>query len=329
MIIKKIFIILLTSILLINTSFSYELNSRDKNILNKIYLKIDNFSENKKNILDKKIKILIKKYKKNERLNFLLINIDKYILNSFETKNQIIKINNNLEKNISINKFKVLKVIDGDTIKINYFWKKENIRFIWIDAPENSKIRKWYIECYWKESKEFLYNLLNNKKVDLEFDKTQWKRDKYDRLLAYVILDWKNVNNLIIKNGFAFEYTYNKPYKYLNLFKKSQEIAKKNKLWVWSLKTCKLKLNKVFNKKINHKKYTKKQKKFNKKIQKNIDWKCNIKWNISYKTKKKLYHLPTCIWYKRTKINLDKWEKWFCSEREAINAWWVKAGNCK
>jgi len=142
------------------------------------------------------------------------------------------------------------------------------------------------------------------------------KRDKYDRLLAYVILDWKNVNNLIIKNGFAFEYTYNKPYKYIDLFKKSQKEAKNKKIWIWSFKTCKLEQNKV-----KKKTYTPKT---------DNSWKiCDIKWNISYKTKKKLYHLKNCPWYKRTKINIEAWERWFCSEEEAIKAWWIKAWNCE
>ena len=307
---KKIFLILLASILLINTSFSYNISDYDRKILNKVYYKIDKFDIEKLNLLENKVKILTKKYRNNERLNFLLIKINNYILNKLEYNSD-----KKTDKNIITNEFKVLKIIDWDTIIIDYFWKKENIRFIWIDAPENSKIRKGFIECYGKESKQYLFDLLSNKKVSLEFDKSQWKRDKYDRLLAYIIIDWKNVNNLIIKNGFAFEYTYNKPYKYLNLFKKSQKEAQNKKIWIWSLKTCKLDYINI-----------------EKKVyipRKDINWKiCDIKWNISYKTKKKLYHLKTCPWYKKTKINLDSGEKWFCSEEEAIKSWWIKAWNC-
>lgn len=303
--IKNILILFILFYSFINFSFSYSLTHKENEKLNKIYLKIDKI-ENKQLIkLEKRVSNLIKKKINNKRMYFLLLEIDNYILNKLNLDNDIIN-----------NEFKVLKIIDWDTIIINYFWKRENIRFIWIDAPENSKIRKGFIECYWKESKDYLYNLLNNKKIKLEFDETQWKRDKYDRLLAYVILNWENINNLIIKNGFAFEYTYNKPYKYLDLFKKSQEEAKKNKIWIWSLENCKLD---YWNKKKEI--YIPKKDSF---------WNiCDIKWNISYKTKKKLYHIKTCPWYKRTKINLDKWEKWFCSEKEAIKKWWEKAWNCK
>jgi len=186
--IKKIIFVLLASILFLNTSFSYNVSNYDKSLLNKIYLKIDKFDEQKLDLLEKKIKKLVVKYKDNERLNFLLRQIDNHVLNKLNSLYKE-KLNNqksvknifrntkvSKEKNNSQNEFKVLKVIDWDTIIIDYFWKRENIRFIGIDAPENSKIRKWYVECYWKEAKDYLFNLLNNKKISLEFDDTQGKK---------------------------------------------------------------------------------------------------------------------------------------------------------
>lgn len=55
---------------------------------------------------------------------------------------------------------------------------------------------------------------------------------------------------------------------------------------------------------------------------------CNIKWNISFHWGEKIYHLPWCPDYKATKINTEYWERWFCSEEEAINASWRRAYNC-
>ena len=56
--------------------------------------------------------------------------------------------------------------------------------------------------------------------------------------------------------------------------------------------------------------------------------KCLIKWNISYKTKEKIYHLPWCQNYNDTVINTNYWERWFCTEEEAIAAGRRKAKNC-
>lgn len=53
---------------------------------------------------------------------------------------------------------------------------------------------------------------------------------------------------------------------------------------------------------------------------------CIIKGNIS--TKEKIYHLPGCASYKRTIINENVGEKWFCSEEEAVKAGFRKAKNC-
>ena len=47
---------------------------------------------------------------------------------------------------------------------------------------------------------------------------------------------------------------------------------------------------------------------------------CPIKGNISQNGR--IYHTPWSPWYKRTKINLNKGERWFCSEAEALSAGW-------
>lgn len=52
--------------------------------------------------------------------------------------------------------------------------------------------------------------------------------------------------------------------------------------------------------------------------------KCLIKWNISTLNGNKIYHLPESSFYYKTTIDKEKWERWFCTEDEAINAWWKK-----
>lgn len=47
---------------------------------------------------------------------------------------------------------------------------------------------------------------------------------------------------------------------------------------------------------------------------------CPIKGNIS--SNGRIYHPPWSPWYSRTKIDTLKGERWFCSEREAIEAGW-------
>lgn len=48
---------------------------------------------------------------------------------------------------------------------------------------------------------------------------------------------------------------------------------------------------------------------------------CAIKGNISSK-KEKIYHVPGGAYYSKTIIDHSKGERWFCSEKEAVNAGW-------
>jgi hypothetical protein len=49
---------------------------------------------------------------------------------------------------------------------------------------------------------------------------------------------------------------------------------------------------------------------------------CPIKGNIN-RDEVRIYHTPWgSQWYERTKVSLDHGERWFCSEREALDAGW-------
>ena len=112
-------------------------------------------------------------------------------------------------KNDLIQEYKYISTIDWDTIKISKNWNKFSVRMIWIDAPEISKIRKWYAECFWKESKEYLQNIIwKNDYISVEIDQSQWKQDKYWRILWYILID--NINIIIGWSPWAiFNFTKN------------------------------------------------------------------------------------------------------------------------
>ena len=143
------------------------------------------------------------------------------------------------QKNFDVKEnIKVAKVIDWDTIKVVLNWSTQNVRLIWVDSPESNDTRYWYTECYWEEASDYLNKLLKNKYVWLVYDKSQWTYDKYDRLLAYVIYNWENINQKIIEGGYWWEYTYNLPYKYQKEFKEAEKTAKEKWLGLWNTKTC-------------------------------------------------------------------------------------------
>lgn len=134
--------------------------------------------------------------------------------------------------------YKVLKVIDGDTIVIDKDGTSETIRMIGVDTPETVHPSK-AVQCFGVEASNQTKTWLTGQLVKLEVDSSQGERDKYGRLLAYVFrTDNLFVNQKLIDEGFAYEYTYNLPYKYQAEFKTAEVEARTNKRGLWALDAC-------------------------------------------------------------------------------------------
>ncbi|MFN5058957.1 MAG: thermonuclease family protein [Chloroflexota bacterium] len=132
----------------------------------------------------------------------------------------------------------VTRVVDGDTIRVNLDGKEVTIRMIGLDTPETKDPRK-PVQCYGQEASNKATQLLDGQIVYLEVDPTQGTYDAYQRLLSYVWLsDGRLFNQLMIDEGYAFEYTYNKPYKYQAAFKNAQRTAREQQRGLWSPATC-------------------------------------------------------------------------------------------
>lgn len=139
----------------------------------------------------------------------------------------------------SKNSYRVKHVVDGDTIEIERFGRPEKVRLIGVDTSETLDPRK-PVQCFGKEASDYSKNLMANKSVRLELDPRVGERDKYNRLLAYVWLENGSlVNDLLIGNGYAHEYTYrSQAYKFQTQFKQSEQSAKESALGLWSSQTC-------------------------------------------------------------------------------------------
>ena len=134
---------------------------------------------------------------------------------------------------------KVYSVIDGDTFRYRKEdWTLQSVRLLWVDAPESNTARYRSTECFWKEAKNYLTNLIKNQYITLEFDSNSASSDAYGRMLAYVYLDWKLVNETLIAEWYAKEYTYKTAYSQQSVFKQAEENAKKAEKWLRSASTC-------------------------------------------------------------------------------------------
>ena len=134
--------------------------------------------------------------------------------------------------------YKVVNVVDGDTIDVSIDGQTERVRFLGINTPEVVDPRK-PVECFGREASDKAHEFLGGKEVELEADATQTDRDKYDRLLRYVRTREGLFYNLeIIKLGYAYEHTYDLPYKYQAEFKAAEHIAQTQKIGLWADGVC-------------------------------------------------------------------------------------------
>lgn len=134
--------------------------------------------------------------------------------------------------------YRVLSVTDGDTIRVDVEGVSTRVRLIGIDTPEVRDPRK-PVQCFGKQASERAHELLDGRAVRLEFDPTQGRTDRYGRLLAYVWLnDGSMVNESMVRDGYAHEYTYGEPYKYRGRLKEMQRSASEAGRGLWAASTC-------------------------------------------------------------------------------------------
>lgn len=144
-----------------------------------------------------------------------------------------------IEKQSPNTLYKVVSVIDGDTIKVDINGEIETLRLIGMDTPETVDPRK-PVQCFAVEASNKAKEILTDKEVRLEADSTQGERDKYNRLLRYVYLENGTFyNQLMIEEGYAHEYTYqSNPYKYQEAFQTAENNAREQEKGLWDSDTC-------------------------------------------------------------------------------------------
>lgn len=116
----------------------------------------------------------------------------------------------------------VSRVIDGDTIVIV---SGEKVRLIGINTPEKGR-------PYFEEAKDKLAEVVEGKTVELEKDISE--RDRYGRLLRYIWLDGACVNLEMVRQGFAFSYTYPPDVKYQDKILAAQKQAREKQIGLWA-----------------------------------------------------------------------------------------------
>lgn len=132
----------------------------------------------------------------------------------------------------NLNEYEVVRVVDGDTIVVNYNGTNEKVRLIGVDTPESVHPNESKNTEEGVITSNYTKERLTGKTVKLEFDVQE--RDKYGRLLAYVYLDNYMYNKELLEKGYAKVATYPPNVKYVEDFTKLQEKAREEKVGLWN-----------------------------------------------------------------------------------------------
>lgn len=146
---------------------------------------------------------------------------------------------------LKVQPVKVVKGVDGDTIKASLDGRDESVRLIGVNTPELShpglNIKE---QPFGKEAAKYTTDMLLNKTVYLQFDVGQ--RDKYGRLLAYVWLQKptsgreddvrKNMFNAqLLISGYAQVMTVPPNVQYQDIFVRLEQEARQSNKGFWGI----------------------------------------------------------------------------------------------
>lgn len=130
-------------------------------------------------------------------------------------------------------KYKVTlnKCVDGDTAYFNMGDDVIKTRFLAIDTPESTN----KIEKYGKDASKYTCDMLTKaKKIEIEYDGNNTRKDKYDRDLVWIWIDNELLQKKLLEEGLAkVKYLYD-DYEYTRILKDAEEKAKSKKINIWS-----------------------------------------------------------------------------------------------
>ena len=129
--------------------------------------------------------------------------------------------------------YKVVRVVDGDTIVVDSQGKHEKVSLLCVNTPESVHPDKKQNIPMGKVASKYTQKKLAGKYVKLEFEISR-PRGNYGRLLAYVFIDGQNFNLDLVRQGLLPYYTkYGKSQKYDAEFRSAEKQARKEKLNIW------------------------------------------------------------------------------------------------
>lgn len=99
-----------------------------------------------------------------------------------------------------VRQVRVVHVVDGDTVVVDDRGRSETVRLLGVDTPETVDPDE-PVQCFGPEASAYTKAALTGRLVRLETDVES--RDRYGRLLAYVLVDGHRFNDDLLRRGYA------------------------------------------------------------------------------------------------------------------------------
>ena len=128
----------------------------------------------------------------------------------------------------------VVRIVDGDTIRVRVGGREERVRYIGIDTPESVR-QGTPVECFARRAAAENARLVDGRRVRLELGAEP--RDRYGRLLAYVfrVEDGRMVNESLVRGGYARSLTISPNDRYAERFEHAAEEARGSRRGLWGI----------------------------------------------------------------------------------------------
>lgn len=188
-----------------------------------------------------------------------------------------------------------VRVIDGDTLTIG----DSTFRLHGIDAPEFGQKCSEAGGGTWacgKEATKRLQLLVRGQSVDCD----NRGADGFGRTIAVCHVNEVDLNAEMVSQGFAWAFR-----KYSTDYAELEDTIRRTGKGIWQAKT--------------QTPWEYRAAKWEVAAQESPAG-CPTKGNISKSGR--IYHAPWSAWYNRTKLSVEKGERWFCDEADALAAGW-------
>lgn len=187
------------------------------------------------------------------------------------------------------------QIVDGDTLKLD----GTTYRINRIDAPEYGQKCRESGKGTWpcgKESVAKLEALVASGGLSCK----PLEDDQFGRKVADCFAGDVNLGQAMVRAGYAWAFV-----RYSDKYVVEEQLARSEKIGIWQRES--------------EPAWEYRAKRWEVAEQKAPEG-CPIKGNISKHGR--IYHAPWSPWYSLTKVSVNKGERWFCSEGEAIDAGW-------